>query len=56
VVPPEDMVDVVGRLHKAYSFRPECYRFVGLTDDVLRAAGVVSAEPKKRPRKGRPTA
>jgi hypothetical protein len=56
VVPPEEMTDVVGRLHKAYSFRAECYRFVGVTDEVLKAAGVVSAEPKKRARKGRPGA
>src|SRR5262249_45462439 len=25
-LPPESMVDVVGRLQKAYSFRPEVYR------------------------------
>jgi hypothetical protein len=43
VVPPEAMVEVVSRLHKAYSFRPECYRFVGVDDDVLRTAGVLSA-------------
>jgi hypothetical protein len=51
-VPPEAMVEVVSRLHKAYGFRPECYRFVGVDDDVLRSAGVLSAEPKRaRPRK-----
>jgi hypothetical protein len=55
-VPPEEVVEVVGRLHKAYAFRPECYRFVGLSDEVLRLAGVVSAEPKKRQRKARPPA
>jgi hypothetical protein len=49
-VPPEDMVEVVGRLHKAYGFRPECYRFVGVVDDVLRNAGVLSADS---PRHGR---
>ena len=54
-VPPEEIVEVVGRLHKAYGFRPECYRFVGVGDDVLRAAGVVSVDPRKRPRKGRLT-
>src|SRR6201997_5532757 len=26
-VPPEAMVEVVSRLHKAYGFRAECYRF-----------------------------
>jgi hypothetical protein len=40
-VPPESIVEVVSRLHKAYGFRPECYRFVGVGDDVLRTAGVV---------------
>ena len=49
-VPPESIVEVVSRLHKAYGFRPECYRFVGVDDDVLRSAGVLSAESPKRPR------
>jgi hypothetical protein len=41
-VPAEGIVEVISRLHKAYGFRPECYRFVGVGDDVLRTAGVVS--------------
>jgi hypothetical protein len=41
------IVDVVERLHKAYNFRPEAYRFVGIGDDVLRGAGVLSAEPRR---------
>jgi hypothetical protein len=49
-VPPESIVEVVSRLHKAYGFRPECYRFVGVDDDVLRSAGVIGAESPKRPR------
>lgn len=49
-VSAEEMVDVVSRLHKAYGFRPECYRFVGVGEDVLRSAGVLSAEPGKRGR------
>jgi hypothetical protein len=49
-VPPEEIVEVVGRLHKAYGFRPECYRFVGVDDDVLRSAGVLGAESAKRGR------
>jgi len=49
-VPPESIVEVVSRLHKAYGFRPECYRFVGVDDDVLRSAGVLDAESPKRPR------
>jgi hypothetical protein len=49
-VPPESMVEVVSRLHKAYGFRPECYRFVGVGDDVLRSAGVLGAESLRRGR------
>jgi hypothetical protein len=49
-VPPESMVDVVQRLHKAYNFRPEAYRFVGVGDDVLRSAGVLSADAGRRGR------
>jgi hypothetical protein len=49
-VPPDEMVEVVSRLHKAYGFRPECYRFVGVGDDVLRSAGVLGAEMPKRAR------
>ena len=48
---PETIVDVVQRLHKAYGFRPEAYRFVGINDDVLRVAGVIPADPAaRRPR------
>lgn len=51
---PEGVVDVVGRLHKAYGFRPETYRFVGITEEVLREAGVLSDEgPRRRARKTR---
>jgi hypothetical protein len=49
-VSPESMVEVVGRLHKAYNFRPEAYRFVGVGDDVLRTAGVLSDESARRGR------
>ena len=54
-VPAEGIVEVVSRLHKAYGFRPECYRFVGVGDDVLRTAGVVEeggprrAKARRRP-------
>jgi hypothetical protein len=37
---PDSIVEVVGRLHNAYHFRPETYRFVGIGEDVLRSAGV----------------
>jgi hypothetical protein len=40
-LPPEAIVGVVERLHRAYSFRPEVYRFVGIGEEVLREAGVL---------------
>ena len=49
-LPEESMVDIVERLQKAYSFRPEVYRFVGIGEDVLRTAGVLSVDPAGRPR------
>jgi hypothetical protein len=49
-VPAESMVDIVSRLHRAYGFRAECYRFVGVGEDVLRSAGVLTEEG---PRRGR---
>ncbi|HZU82823.1 MAG TPA: hypothetical protein VE987_07905 [Polyangiaceae bacterium] len=52
-VPPEAVVEVVGRLHKAYGFHPECYRFVGIGDDVLRSAGVLSADGPRHGRVGK---
>ncbi len=51
-VSSESIVGVVERLHRAYSFRPEVYRFVGIGEEVLREAGVL-AETVKR---GRPRA
>jgi len=41
-VAAEEIVDVVERLHRAYSFRPEVYRFVGIGEEVLREAGVLA--------------
>ncbi|MGD0676590.1 MAG: hypothetical protein ABSC94_14315 [Polyangiaceae bacterium] len=52
-VPDEEMVGVVSRLHKAYGFRPECYRFVGVGEEVLRSAGVLGAESARSTRGGR---
>ncbi|MDP9034780.1 MAG: hypothetical protein M3O50_08215 [Myxococcota bacterium] len=43
-LPLDAVVAVVTRLHKAYGFRAECYRFVGVSDDVLRSAGVLTGE------------
>lgn len=51
-IPPEAIVGVVERLHRAYGFRPEAYRFVGIGEEVLVRAGVLEAKPDtKRPRK-----
>jgi hypothetical protein len=47
-VPPDSIVGVVERLHRAYSFRPEVYRFVGIGEDVLRDAGVLGDAASKR--------
>jgi hypothetical protein len=48
---PAAVLTVVQRLHEAYKFRPEAYRFVGIGDDVLRGAGVLgpadAAESKR---------
>jgi hypothetical protein len=48
-VSPDAIVGVVERLHRAYSFRPEVYRFVGIGEEVLREAGVL-AEAARRGR------
>lgn len=49
--PSDALVDVVARFHRAYAFRPEVYRFVGIGDEVLRDAGVMDdGTPKKRAR------
>jgi hypothetical protein len=46
-VEPDSIVEVVGRLHNAYHFRPEAYRFVGIGEEVLRSAGVFEATASK---------
>lgn len=55
-VAAESIVGVVERLHRAYGFRPEVYRFVGIGEDILLEAGVLggapaSEAPAKRPRR-----
>lgn len=51
-IEPAAIVELLERLHRAYAFRPEVYRFVGIGDDVLRLAGVVGdAQKRPRPRK-----
>jgi len=46
--PDASLVDVVTRLHDAYRFRPEAYRFVGLEESVLRSAGVLGEARRAR--------
>jgi hypothetical protein len=46
----EDVPLAISRLHKAYNFRPEVYRFVGIGEDVLKDVGVVASDRKKRTR------
>jgi hypothetical protein len=54
-LPPEAIVGVVERLHRAYSFRPEVYRFVGIGEEVLREAGVLEAAQRRaRPKAKQP--
>lgn len=53
-VPPEAIVGVVERLHRAYSFRPEVYRFVGIGEEVLREAGVLDASGRRARAKPKP--
>lgn len=48
-----DTVELIQRLHHAYAFKPESYRFVGISDDVLGAAGVVPVEGKRSVRRRR---
>ena len=51
---PQDRLEViVGRLQKAYAFRPEVYRFVGIGEDILRSAGVLEEDTKKAREKKR---
>ncbi len=44
----EEVAVVIGRLHRAYGFRPETYRFVGIGDEVLREAGVLDKPRAKK--------
>jgi hypothetical protein len=48
-----DLVDGVRKLHRAYGFPIEAYRFVGLDADVLRQAGIAGPGGTRRARAGR---
>lgn len=52
--PPTDeneLVETLRRLHAAYAFRPEAYRFVGVSDELLRSAGVLERDAPGRSRR-----
>jgi hypothetical protein len=53
-VAAEAIVGVVERLHRAYSFRPEVYRFVGIGEEVLREAGVLADASKRARARAKP--
>jgi len=44
----DDVPLAISRLQKAYNFRPEVYRFVGIGEDVLKELGVLFGDRKKR--------
>ena len=44
----EGVVELVHRLHNAYAFRPEAYRFVGISDETLNEAGILQTEGGRR--------
>jgi hypothetical protein len=50
-IPPEAIVGVVERLHRAYGFRPEAYRFVGIGEEVLQKAGVLEVKTDQKRRR-----
>jgi hypothetical protein len=43
----QEILETIRRIHKAYGFPIEAYRFVGLDEEALRSAGVIPAS--KRP-------
>jgi hypothetical protein len=53
VAPTEAVIEGVRRLHRAYAFPLEAYRFVGIGDEVLQAAGVLGGAKPGLARGGR---
>ena len=49
--PSPATIELVERLHKAYAFRREVYRFVGIGDDVLAEAGLLEGQKRTRRRR-----
>ncbi len=46
--PSKELAEVLSRLHKAYHFQLEAYRFLGASDELLRDAGIVAAPKRGR--------
>ncbi|MCK6531890.1 MAG: hypothetical protein L6Q84_02870 [Polyangiaceae bacterium] len=42
------LLETLGRLHRAYGFPKEAYAFLGITEEVLKRAGVVGPPAKRR--------
>jgi len=42
------LIELLGRLHRAYGFPKEAYAFLGIGDETLRRAGVLGARPGRR--------
>jgi hypothetical protein len=49
--PNANTVELIQRLHQAYRFRAEVYRFVGISDEVLGDAGVLEGKRSARRRR-----
>lgn len=45
------LVESLRELHAAYGFRPEAYRFVGVSDELLRTAGILDRDAPRRTRR-----
>ena len=53
MTPNASTVQLIQRLHQAYGFRRETYKFVGISDEVLGEAGVIPGEGKRTGRRRR---
>ena len=49
----DDVPQAIARLHRAYGFRPEVYRFVGIGDELLKDVGVLEQSKKRAKTAGR---
>lgn len=49
----DTMIALLKEMHSIYKYRPASYRFAGVDDETLLAAGIIDTLPKKRgPKKG----